>query len=228
MIRRRFLANPRFGTFYAADTGANATTGSSPAVLETDSAPEPAKDPAAPATPPTPPAPPAPPASPAPPAPPAPAAPPAPEPVAQTPKLGLVARVQAAMADKGTLVSQNSSLITQVGDLTKQLSGAKADLSRVTAERDQHAATIGELEKTVGSLNSDKKTVSEATADVVASLGFPLDKLPASLSVSQEENPTETGLNGLYEAFKKETNPEKKAKIHARINAAHVAQSKKN
>jgi hypothetical protein len=127
------------------------------------------------------------------------------------------------------LAALQGKLDTAQQTITAHEATIAANATKITALEASNVAfadQVSALTKTNTELSSKEQDLQKRAAalakEKVGSLGFSSGKLPGNTDAL----PGETGSKAVYEKFRKETNPDKKALLFAEYNAALAAEKK--
>ncbi len=117
-------------------------------------------------------------------------------------KPGYLETIRASLQSKASLVSERDTYFARATAAEASLKDAQATITTLTAELTTLRAEKAEIEKMVGSLESEKATVELAAAREVAAMGFDAAKLPAP------ESGDGNSMEALEAQLEKETDPQ--------------------
>lgn len=134
----------------------------------------------------------------------------APKPETKPP--GVVDRAISMFKDKGSLMSEITTLKGQLAAITTERDGLKAQLAAITTERDGLKAQFLQLETALTAEQGKNKDVQAEVTHQLATVGVPAAMLPAAKpsTASAEDAPTVEAINAQIE---KETDPRKRGEL---------------
>lgn len=101
-------------------------------------------------------------------------------------KPGYLDVIRASLQSKASLLGERDTYLARATAAESSLKDAQATITTLTGELTTLRAEKAEIEKMVGSLQSEKATVELAAAREVAAMGFDAAKLPAADSTVPE------------------------------------------